>query len=280
MQTLLAESNAAQPVNGRDSGVLTGSWAILKTDPLDGATNMALDIGLMEQAKRTGGTFFRVYSWKSPTLSLGRNQAARDRYDPTDLAAKGVDVVRRPTGGRAVLHWREVTYSVSAPADAAASTQQSYSQINEILLSALRRLGIVATIVRAAAARIPDSHPCFAEPSAGEIVAMDKGSSAKLIASAQVRECGALLQHGSILIENDQHLLADLSLTWTALPRAATLRSLLGRAPEFPEIADALFAAVRRLADARARQLSADEILPLAGPHVARFRDPLWTWRL
>jgi len=260
---------------------MTSSWRILKTAPLDAATNMALDVALMEQAKLTRETVFRVYSWTSPTLSLGRNQPARGCYDPNRLAAEGVEVVRRPTGGRAVLHWREVTYSVTAPADSAGSTQQSYDQINEILLCALRRLGVVATVVaRINAGRAPSNHPCFAEPSAGEIVATDGGSSAKLIASAQVREGGALLQHGSILIEDDQRLVSDLSLSHTARPRAATLRSLLGRAPDLVEMADALFAAVRDVADEGARRLPADEVLPIALPHVARFRDPLWTWRL
>jgi lipoate-protein ligase A len=242
---------------------------------------MALDVALMEQAKRTHETVLRVYSWSSPTLSFGRNQPARGCYDASRLAAEGIEVVRRPTGGRAVLHWREATYSVTAPADSRTQTQQSYDQINEILLCALRRLGVIATVViRTAIARTPSNHPCFAEPSTGEIVATDGVGSAKLIASAQVRESGALLQHGSILVEDDQRLVADLSLSPTARPRAATLRSLLGRAPDFAEIANALFDAVRDVADPGARQLPADEALPTALPLVARFRDPLWTWRL
>lgn len=262
--------------------MLTSSWRLLKTGPLDAATNMALDVGLMEQAKRTRETIFRVYSWKARTLSLGRNQPAKGCYDPNRLAAGGVDVVRRPTGGRAVLHWREATYSVTAAADDPAPTQQSYDQINQILLCALQQLGVRASVVdRTAAARAPSTHPCFAEPSAGEIVAEDSAFlSAKLVASAQVRENGALLQHGSILVEDDQNLVADLSLTGTAQPRATTLRSLLGRVPDFAEIADALFDAVLGVADKSARQLPANEVLPLALPHVARFRDPLWTWRL
>jgi lipoate-protein ligase A len=104
--------------------------------------------------------------------------------------------------------------------------------------------------------------------------------SAKLVASAQVRQNGALLQHGSILIEDDQRLVADLSLATAASPRAATLHALLGRVPDFAEIAQALSEAVRSLADAGARRLSTNDVLPLAFLHVARFRDPLWTWRL
>lgn len=281
MQPLFVEPGGCETENRYGPSFLTRPWRILETAPLDAATNMALDVALMQQAKRTGQTVFRVYSWTSPTLSLGRNQPARGCYDPIRLAAEGVEVVRRPTGGRAVLHWREVTYSVTAPADRAAPTQQSYDQINEILLCALSRLGVIATVVaRTATTRTASNHPCFAEPSAGEIVATDRGSTAKLIASAQVRENSALLQHGSILIEDDQRLVADLSLSHTAHPRAATLRSLLGRVPDFSEIADALFAAVRCLADTGARPLPANEVLPIALPHVARFRDPLWTWRL
>lgn len=242
---------------------------------------MALDVGLMEQAKLTRTTVLRVYSWKSPTLSLGRNQSARRCYDPIRLDGEGIEVVRRPTGGRAVLHWREVTYSVTAPADDAAPTRESYDQINRILLHALRHLGIAASVVsRTAAARAPSTHPCFTEPSAGEIVAPDAISSSKLVASAQVREGGALLQHGSILIEDDQGLIAALSLRDTPRARAATLRSLLGRVPDFAEIADALFGAVLAVADENAWQLPAKDVLPFAVPHVARFRDPLWTWRL
>jgi lipoate-protein ligase A len=281
VQRLSVEPSGRETENRCAPSLLNSPWGILRTAPLDAATNMALDVALMEQAKRTRETVFRVYGWTSPTLSLGRNQYARGYYDPIRLAAEGVEVVRRPTGGRAVLHWREVTYSVTAAADSAAPTQQSYDQINKILLCALRRLGVMATIVaRTIGARARSNHPCFSDPSAGEIVAMDGASSAKLIASAQVRENGALLQHGSILIEDDQHLVADLSLGRTARPHAATLRSLLGRVPEFAEIAGALFAAVRDVADTGARQLPPHEVLPIALPHVARFRDPLWTWRL
>lgn len=281
MQTLFVEPRGRETAKRYARTLLTSSWQLLKTDPLDAATNMALDVGLMEQARLTRKTVFRVYSWKSPTLSLGRHQSAKGCYDPIRLAAEGVEVVRRPTGGRAVLHWREVTYSVTAPADDAAPTRESYDEINQILLHAVRRLGIAASVVAgSAAARVPSTHPCFAEPSAGEIVATDATSSSKLVASAQVREGGALLQHGSILIEDDQGLIAALSLRDTPRPRAATLRSLLGRLPDFTEIAEALFDAVLALADKTARQLSANDVLPLALPHVARFRDPLWTWRL
>ena len=77
---------------------------------------MAMDEALMAHASRTGQWVLRVYSWSAPTLSFGRNQVALNAYDRSRLAERGIDVVRRPTGGRAILHDREVTYSVVGPA--------------------------------------------------------------------------------------------------------------------------------------------------------------------
>ena len=110
--------------------------------PRSGAENMARDSALMDRARETGEHIFTVYSWSRPTLSLGRNQTAKDRYDPARLESRGIDVVRRPTGGRALLHWREVTYSVAAPAADHEPLTESYAAINRILLEGLRSLGV------------------------------------------------------------------------------------------------------------------------------------------
>src|SRR5215207_3150452 len=90
-------------------------WRLLLSPPLGGPENMALDEALMARARRTGETVLRVYGWSRPTLSLGRNQRAAGLFDERALAERGVGVVRRPTGGRSLLHHREVTYSVTAP---------------------------------------------------------------------------------------------------------------------------------------------------------------------
>src|SRR3954466_12069034 len=94
-------------------------WRLLVTPPASGPENMALDEALMARAIETGEWVLRVYSWATPTLSLGRNQTARGRYDLGRIRERGLGVVRRPTGGRAILHDREITYSVTAPVDAA-----------------------------------------------------------------------------------------------------------------------------------------------------------------
>src|SRR5689334_12950551 len=109
-------------------------WRILFTPPLSAVDNMALDGALLDRAREGGETVLRVYGWRSPTLSFGRNQRARGLYDGQAAAERGIEVVRRPTGGRAVLHHREVTYSVTGPAPAGHGLGESYGRINRLLL--------------------------------------------------------------------------------------------------------------------------------------------------
>ncbi|HMI47688.1 MAG TPA: hypothetical protein VK481_03375, partial [Gemmatimonadaceae bacterium] len=94
---------------------------------------MARDTALQARAARTGETVFSIYSWSHPTLSFGRNQPASGRYDLAKIHDAGIDVVRRPTGGRAILHHREITYSVTAPVKDAPPLRETYSRINQIL---------------------------------------------------------------------------------------------------------------------------------------------------
>jgi lipoyl(octanoyl) transferase len=241
---------------------------------------MARDMALQARAARTGETVFSVYSWSRPTLSFGRNQPASGLYDLERIRAAGIDVVRRPTGGRAILHNREVTYSVTAPLEDAAPLRQTYSRINRILQSGLRRLGV--TVVPATSserAAVPSVRPCFETPAEGELVA----EGGKLVGSAQYRDEGALLQHGSILVNDDQSSLPDFAVRLSAesesVPAPATLHALLGRSPDPAEIAEAMFDAVRSLEDARAIELDEDEVRGAALQHVSHFLDEGWTWR-
>src|SRR5690349_530391 len=110
---------AARSLTAASPPPLSQSWRLLLTLPADGAWNMALDEALMEHARRTNEWVLRVYAWSAPTLSFGRNQRALGVYLPERLERDAVSVVRRPTGGRAILHWREITYSVVAPANEA-----------------------------------------------------------------------------------------------------------------------------------------------------------------
>jgi lipoate-protein ligase A len=246
--------------------------------PRSGAENMARDTGLMDRARDTGETVLSVYSWATPTLSLGRNQTASGRYDLDAAKARRIEIVRRPTGGRALLHWHEVTYSVTAPV-ANDSLSDSYRRINAVLLEALSRMGVNASIVSGDGPSLPPGElPCFAAPAAGELVV----NGAKLVGSAQFRENGALLQHGSILLRDDQQMIASLmhpSFADTRPARAATLADALGREPSVAEVASHLFDAVRALEDSSARSLEETETRQYTARHLSEYQNELWTWR-
>jgi len=253
-------------------------WRLLTSPPLGGPENMALDEALMARARRTGETVLRVYAWSAPTLSLGRNQRAIGVYRETALAERRIEVVRRPTGGRALLHHREITYSVTAPCEESGALLTEYGRINALLTSALGELGVPVVVARPLTrAAAPSGAPCFAEPALGELTLNGR----KLVGSAQWRDRGALLQHGSILIDDDQssilHLMRE---PGPPTPAPATLRDALGRAPVMAEVGDALFDAVCALADPDARPLEPDDELALDAARIAaRYRDDAWTWR-
>lgn len=277
------------PVSGEGLLALAPRWRFLDSGAASGAANMATDAALLAQARRTGSGTLRVYGWLGPTLSLGRNERARDRFDPVRLAKHGVDVVRRPTGGRALLHDREVTYSVTAPVSTL-SLGESYAVINALLLDALARLGVRATVAVAARRPLrPEGAACFAEPGAGELTV----GGAKLVGSAQLREDGALLQHGSILLADDQSLIDQLrSGEATASPatvRAATLGALLGDDVGYGEVRAALAGAFTfatgtavPLGDAPSASDPSSAAATFRAD-VARlmseFSQPSWTWR-
>lgn len=252
-------------------------WRLLLTPPLPGADNMALDEALLERARATGESVARVYTWARPTLSLGRHQTAAGCYDLDLAAALGVDVVRRPTGGRAVLHGRELTYAVAGPAGEG-SLREAYERVTALLLDALHRLGVPAAQAEPAGrAPAPTLAPCFELPTRDELVVDGR----KLVGSAQWREDGAFLQHGSILVDDDQGLIGRLSrVALPPVPPPATLRATLGRAPSAAELADALLGTLRAREDSDAARWAGDEALAAATARLrARYLDDGWTWR-
>jgi lipoate-protein ligase A len=247
---------------------------------------MAMDEELMSYARDNDAWVLRVYGWSTPTLSLGRNQRARGGYDLQRLSRAGVQVVRRPTGGRAILHYREVTYAVAGPANDAGDLRESYRRINRLLIAALGQLGVrgaaVAGETRQSSRRgeqaQPGLMPCFDHPSAGEITVGGQ----KLVGSAQWRCDGALLQHGSILVEDDQMTISSFLLVdgGAAIPKPATLREALGRSPRHDEVAEALFAAVRAMADPSACAIDVpSRLLERANRRAVHYLDDSWTWR-
>ena len=252
-------------------------WHCLQTSASDGAFNMALDEALMRRAGRTGEAVFRIYGWSAPTLSLGRNQRARGFYDCERARGLGIAFVRRPTGGRALLHHREITYSATLPARDARAAGEAYDFINEVLLEGLRRVGVSARRASGAPAIPPGARPCFDLPSAHEIAIEDR----KLVGSAQWRRDGALLQHGSILVHDDQSLIPRLMTAGgTSAPRAATLAEALGRTPSFDEVAQPLLGALASLAAQHVAPLAPDDFLDADRRDLQHsYGDDEWTWR-
>lgn len=254
-------------------------WYLLLTPPLPGADNMALDEALLERAGATGQAFCRVYSWSRPTLSLGRNQSALGHYDAARADEIGVDIVRRPTGGRAVLHHREITYAVAAPAPETGSLRESYAAVNRLLHDGLARLGAtVADAKPSGRAPVPSLAPCFELPTRDELILDGR----KLVGSAQWRENGAFLQHGSILVDDDQPLISRLLIhpVTNSMPAPATLREALGRAPTPAELAHALLESIRALEDPCAGTWAMDGALQEATERLRQhYLDDAWTWR-
>src|SRR5437773_1700613 len=221
----------------------TTRWELL-VDPggRPGAENMAIDAGLLARADRTGSAFLRLYRFQPPCLSLGRNEPAAARYDRAAIARRGLDVVRRPTGGRAVWHEHEVTYAVAAPLAAFGSLRNAYHTIHERIAAALRSLGADATLAPhqpPPSGRVDQPASCFATPVGGEVLVAGR----KLVGSAQVRKRSAFLQHGSILLDGSQEVVTAISRKPQAASAETTLARALARPVTVEEVADGIVAA-------------------------------------
>jgi lipoate-protein ligase A len=268
----------ASLTQARMSRSSTQPCRLLVSAPADGATNMATDEALLRHARRMGETVYRVYAWSRATVSLGRNQSARGYYDLQLARARGIDFVRRPTGGRAILHHREITYSVAAPDTAFGALRESYRTINRLLLEALRTLGVDARETASSSRPpVPSLAPCFEAPVAGELVAGGR----KLVGSAQVRDGNAFLQHGSILVDDDQHLLTELLNGRDPLPPVATLRALTGRVVTVAEFSEALVQVLSAHHGLAPDPLELEESLVNDVQSLVHTRYTVadWTWR-
>jgi lipoate-protein ligase A len=177
-------------------------WRLITDPALPGDINMARDMAMLEQVACHGAPpTLRFYAWNPPALSLGYFQKAEDVIDIKACRRLGIDIVRRPTGGRALLHHRELTYSLAVsenhpliPRD----VLSSYRLLSSAIVEGLHRLGVEAEMApgeNRGRGLTPGS--CFDTPSAFEIQVRGK----KVVGSAQLRRSGVLLQHGSILLE-------------------------------------------------------------------------------
>jgi lipoate-protein ligase A len=262
------------------------TWRLLNSGLADGATNMAIDEAISRSvAAGLVPPTLRFFGWQPACLSLGQAQAA-DEVDREACRAAEVDVVRRPTGGRAILHTDELTYSVIAPESeprVSGSLVESYRRLSEGLLAGLLQLGVPTRQVERADGHDRDQGPvCFEVPSNYEIVFGGK----KLVGSAQMRKAGVVLQHGTIPLYGDIARISDYLISRPdpdrVRSRATTVEAAIGRVIDFE-------AAGHGMAEGFARALNLDlqaaELIQAEQDWTAelrrdKFAADEWTYRM
>jgi lipoate-protein ligase A len=257
------------------------TWRFIEHLDYPGAFHMAVDEALMETVgSGESPPTFRAYTWRPYAVSLGRSQRQSIRLDRRKCLEAGVDVVVRPSGGRAVLHGDDVTYSAVFSSEGVlggGGVRATYRRLAGVLLRALVYLGIEADLARSRGLenRVP-ALPCFTVAAKDEILVGGR----KLIGSAQRRTKSAVLQHGSILVRGDQADMAFLvsddegarSLRGSLAGRTVTLEEILGRPVGFSEVAGALRKAISEVFESEIApgELSADELAVVESTRAGR----------
>lgn len=264
-------------------------WRLIDDpEPRDGAWNMALDEILFRRAEEgwASGPVLRLYTWRPACLSLGYHQSLAEACDVDHCRRAGYDVVRRPTGGKAVLHDDELTYSVIArhdsPPFAGRGLLGSYASIAEALALALAALGLPVELTQRPAKIPPQGGaPCFLVPSEKEILVGGR----KVVGSAQRRGRRAFLQHGAIPLHLDYGELA--AATGRSAEEAAAYAQLFAGVADV-DGAVTLDALRREVAGAfrriftgpwEERPFSEEELREAEAVRRERYADPEWTER-
>lgn len=232
---------------------IPATWRLLHSSFADGPTNMAIDEAiLLSVAAGQGSPTLRFFGWMPPCLSLGYAQSLADVAQDR-LQTLGWGLVRRPTGGRAILHTDELTYSVIAPVQeprVQGGVMESYRHLSAGLLRGLAALGVSAQAdrmrLRGDRRDRTVAPVCFEQPSHYEITWQGK----KLLGSAQMRKAGMVLQHGTLPLAGDIARIGEALHFETeeqreqakirVRQRATTLAEVLGRAVSWEAAAQAL----------------------------------------
>jgi lipoate-protein ligase A len=255
-----------------------GKIYVVELDAAEGWRNMALDFHLFSLCEKgEAGPFLRFYTWQPPALSLGFHEPA-GIIDAACLVENGIDVIRRPTGGRVVLHKNDLTYAVVLPAGAggpaAGGIAETYRLISECIVDGLRMLGGLSIERGKPHAGPAGARPCFASTSRYEVTHEGR----KVVGSAQRIGRRSLLQHGSIPVGRDYlevarylkgvdgaALQARLEATTTCLEEVA------GKSVDICEITQSLTASFARGLGLEPVVFGLDEV----APEVSRLTDAL-----
>ena len=266
-------------------------WRLLITPLARGAWNMAIDESILEHIGRGESLpTLRLYAWDPACLSLGHAQPFSD-VDVGRLKERGWEVVRRATGGRAILHTDELTYSVIAPNDeprVEGGVLESYNRLAEALLLAVKNLELPVEMKEGKADSNGRTNPiCFEVPSTYEITVNGK----KLIGSAQARKKEGVLQHGSLPLTGDltricqalvfENESARQAASNRLLARAASIESVLGHAIPWETAGQAFVDAFEERLGLRLKrgELSESESKRADELVKEKYDHPLWTER-
>lgn len=242
---------------------------------------MAVDDYLFRSLGEKPQTTVRFYSWKKPTASLGYSQKTDKVLDVQYCRNNGIDVVRRITGGKMVLHFREVTYSICS-SDSSVFTDKlsnSYRLISEALMKGLEKMGLISVL----AEDPPSSYargnlPCFSYPARNEVEVNDK----KVIGSAQKRVGSHFIQHGSIPLEDERDLLRKISYLDQSEEdvRLISLSQALGKEVKYEWAVDFFTAGISEYfnVELTPRTLTEKEKETVSQIQKERYFSPAWTF--
>jgi|TARA_B110000196_G_scaffold318777_1_gene334944 lipoate-protein ligase A len=255
-------------------------WRVLVDEPLSGQVNMARDHALLSALGKNEASL-RIYGWKNPTISFGRNERVRGHYDKKLASDEGVEFVRRPTGGKAVYHDRELTYSVVLPSARRWGIRSIYREINCAFLESLVSLGVPASVAHHShrSPHVSNSGFCFQGYAAGEVIVDGK----KLVGSAQVREKGSILQHGSLLIAQEQNSLERFCFereNTQCEGNGTSLIEVIGREPTWGTLVAAVLEGFKSVFGGEWCEVGLRETEQEAEAHfLERYSSVSWTWR-
>jgi lipoate-protein ligase A len=269
-------------------------WRLIHSPAASGAWNMAVDEAILEAVQNgKSPPTLRLYDWDPACLSLGYAQSIED-VDEAALAAHGWDVVRRPTGGRAILHIDELTYSVIGSDEEprlAGGVKESYLRLSSALLKSLDQLSVPAIREgkKDKATRPQDENPvCFEAPSDYEITIEGK----KLVGSAQARRKNGVLQHGSLPLSGDIARITKVlkykneklreRVADGVRNKATTVENSLARVVSWDEAAQAFAKGFGEALNIRFMDgdLNADEIASSEAWLVKKYANAEWTQRV
>jgi lipoate-protein ligase A len=269
------------------------TWRLIKNEAMSGAQNMAIDESILEAVSAgIAPPTLRLYAWSPPYVSLGYAQPYEDLAIER-IRSRNWSVVRRPTGGRAILHTDELTYSVIAPSDHPDLTGgviASYQRLSQALLRSLINIGLKVTVSPEVQLSEQErvNPVCFEVPSSYEIEVAGR----KLLGSAQVRRRNGVLQHGTLPLTGDITRICDAlryenedarrSAKDRVRSRAASVSELLGTQISWERAADAMIRGFEDVLDWRLEEtsLSNAELDRAADLKTIRYANSEWNQRV